>query len=747
MGTDLNNEDFQLALDFVNHTDRHVFLTGRAGSGKTTFLKHIREHSSKKLAVVAPTGVAAVNAGGVTIHSFLQIAPGTFLPDVLHGWNSQSQNILTRESLIRNIRLSPAKKEVLQELELLIIDEVSMVRADMMDAIDHVLRHVRNNSRIPFGGVQLLLIGDLFQLPPVVKPEDWEILKEHYESAYFFDSGALKEAPLVYLELKKIYRQTNTDFIHLLNAIRNNTASPDQLKTLNRYFDPAFRQPPGESFITLTTHNFKADLINREALSQLPGETIHFLADIQGEFPEKSYPAELRLSLKTGAQVMFIKNDKGESRRFYNGKLATISRIENTNKIFVRFAGENDEMEIEPESWRNIKYRYEKEKDKIEEEELGIFKQFPIRLAWAITIHKSQGLTFEKAIIDAGESFSPGQVYVALSRMTDLSGMVLRSRIIPQCIRTDERVVSFCQEQADVDTVKNDLTVLQGTFVKNTIINSFDLQKLLKSFQSHVISEEIFVSSADRQANDFFFMISESIDRQISISEKFSRELAYLLDSDKVNGYEKLYLRTQSAVQYFMKQINDWKRETEGESKKHTTRKKGRKYISMLRNFEKALKKQEYHLSQSLELTKSIKSGAPLEKMISIAESKPENQVTTSDNYDKSTMNGKEKKQSSASISLALFKSGLSVDQIAKERCLTSNTIFNHLTGYIPTGELNIHELLPESRVKTIIAALSENSLPGFRPVIEKLGNEFSYEEIRAVSTHLRRISPGEEKV
>ncbi|HEX4849252.1 MAG TPA: helicase, partial [Puia sp.] len=410
-----------------------------------TFLKKIREDAFKNIAVVAPTGVAAINAGGVTMHSFFQLPFRPFIPVRTNAWEQQPDAV-DEYALIKNIRFGHEKRELLRELDLLVIDEVSMLRADMLDAIDRILRYFRFQPNLPFGGLQVLYIGDLFQLPPVVVRNEWDILREHYKSPFFFDAHVIQQAPPVYLELKKIYRQSDADFIHILNNIRNNQVSYEDLETLHQHYSPSFKPTQEENYITLTTHNSRADLINKQELDKLPGPIFVFEGKIEREFEEKALPAEKILGLKPGAQIMFIKNDKGEDRRYFNGKIGKITRIKG-DEIFIGFEEEKEELLLEKETWKNIRYYFNKEKGKIEEETLGEFTQYPIRLAWAITIHKSQGLTFEKAIIDAGASFAPGQVYVALSRLTSMNGLVLYSRIRPDCIQTDPRIVEFAKTE------------------------------------------------------------------------------------------------------------------------------------------------------------------------------------------------------------------------------------------------------------------------------------------------------------
>ncbi|HET7897380.1 MAG TPA: helicase, partial [Flavisolibacter sp.] len=425
--------------------------------------------------IVAPTGVAAINAGGVTMHSFFQLPFGPFVPASLNNYSSSGQ-ATDKHSLFKNIFFTGSKRELLQELELLIIDEVSMVRCDMLDAMDTILRHFRRQYNVPFGGVQVLYIGDMFQLPPVIPQQEWSILQEYYNSPFFFDAQVLKESPPLYIELKKIYRQNEQHFIDILNRVRNNEPQREDLEELNGRYIPAFNPPPGEKYITLTTHNRKADVINEAELKKLPGKLYTFTAEISGEFSDKALPTEFNLQLKEGAQVMFIKNDSGTERRYYNGKLATVKKISG-EEITVSF-NDGDDVKLEKEEWKNIRYNYDKEKNDIEEEELGSFKQYPVRLAWAITIHKSQGLTFEKAVIDAGASFAAGQVYVALSRCTSLEGLVLHSRIFANAISTDRRVLEFASREEDDEALQALLREEKEKFQAEMMVKTFNWSKV-----------------------------------------------------------------------------------------------------------------------------------------------------------------------------------------------------------------------------------------------------------------------------
>lgn len=418
----------EIAAKFVNYTSKHVFLTGKAGTGKTTFLRKLIKLTHKKALIVAPTGIAAINASGVTIHSLFQLPFGSFFPDAAGGLINENINFNfnTPKTLVKHLNMQGNKRRMLQELELLVIDEVSMLRADMLDAIDFALRYVRRNRNLPFGGVQLLFIGDLHQLPPVVKNDEWRIMAKFYKSIYFFDALALQDNPPVYIELDKIYRQDDSVFIDLLNNLRNNKITTEDTALLRQHFKQDFKPAADENYITLTTHNNKADSINRERLAQLKSKSYFFEAKIQGEFNEYAYPNDKSLELKVGAQVMFIKNDMTAEKRYYNGKIGVVHHIEK-DIIEIELPEDRTVIEISRYTWENVKYKLDEASNEIKENVAGSFIQYPIKLAWAITVHKSQGLTFDKAIIDVGDAFAPGQAYVALSRLRSLKGLVLTS--------------------------------------------------------------------------------------------------------------------------------------------------------------------------------------------------------------------------------------------------------------------------------------------------------------------------------
>ncbi|MBN8678112.1 MAG: AAA family ATPase [Chitinophagales bacterium] len=496
----ITNPELELAFDYVLHTHKNIFLTGKAGTGKTTFLRRIKEVSPKRMVIVAPTGVAAINAGGMTIHSFFQLPFSPFLPGAPKDPSRQ-----------RNF--NKEKVRLIQSLDLLVIDEISMVRADLLDAVDEVLRRYRDRRK-PFGGIQLLMIGDLHQLPPVVKDEEWNLLREHYDTAYFFGSHALQDTEPVSIELKHIYRQSDETFIHLLNKVRNNQLDDEVLRLLNSRFVPNFQPPPGESYITLTAHNHLAQSTNIEHLAAIREPMQSFKAEIKGEFPPSAYPAEECLDCKLGAQVMFVKNDLSRDKRYYNGKIGIITGFDKEH-ILVRCPGDAETISVGRVEWQNLKYSLNEQSKEVKEDVLGTFSQFPLKLAWAITIHKSQGLTFERAIIDAQAAFAHGQVYVALSRCKSFEGIVLRSKIVLSSVKTDQ-VVRRYTEEADK--------------------NAPDRQHLSRS-------KEAFQQSLLRELFDF-----GALDRQLLQLSKIYQEHARALLPEAQKPMEELYHRFNSKV-------------------------------------------------------------------------------------------------------------------------------------------------------------------------------------------------------
>jgi hypothetical protein len=734
--SDPTNHHFQMAVQYVNNTAQNIFLTGKAGTGKTTFLKYIKANSFKKLSVVAPTGVAAINAGGVTIHSFFQLPFGLFLPTRQNTREYSLQGIKNQQSLFEQMHLTSAKRTLMQELELLIIDEVSMVRADLIDAMDCILRHVRRQPGLPFGGVQMLFIGDLFQLPPVVSDQEWKKLSEFYQSPFFFDAYALKDKPPVYLELKKMYRQSDASFINLLNNIRNSQVKQEDLQLLHQYYKPGFQPETSGEYITLTSHNAKADTINRTELLKIKGAAIPFKAAIKGEFSEKALPAENTLLLKPGAQIIFIKNDKGEDRRYYNGKIGIIKRIQG-EEIYVNFPDSTDELLIEKEVWRNIRYKFNNDTDKIEEEELGTFTQYPIRLAWAITIHKSQGLTFSKAIIDAGDSFAPGQVYVALSRLTSLDGLILYSRIDPGCISTDDRMVSFSQTEPQEDELSVKLEAMQKEFMIRTLLRPFEWGQLLDAseifFQDF---EHRKIPSQDEAAMLCDTILKKTIQQQ-EVAAKFVSSLEKLLPLAEQDGYKHLHERVESASVYFSDLLNKDQivplKEHYGNMKKQT---KVKTYIKELGIFLGFFQRKKTQMEQAVKLTRGLMEGMDMKVLLQNLEDDKKNiQV---EQVQEQVSKGKREKGESNRISLNLFQSGKSVKEIAEERGMALSTIEGHLISFIPTGEVNVDLFLNKSKIEIIRKVMEESGEVSSSVIKEKLGEGFSYGDIKAVQNYIK---------
>jgi uncharacterized protein YpbB len=721
---DNNNIFFKLAGDFINKTSRHIFLTGKAGTGKTTFLKYIKEQATKKAIVVAPTGVAAINAGGVTMHSFFQLPFGPFVPGNHNGFTI-GDGPINRHSLFKHIRFNAGKRELLQELELLIIDEVSMVRCDMLDAMDIILRYFRHKPSLPFGGVQVLLIGDLYQLPPVMPENEWALLKEYYQSPFFFSARVMTEAPPLYIELKKIYRQNEQPFIDLLNRVRNNLVSAADLQQLNSRYQPDFSPPASEQYITLCTHNRRADAINMAAIEQLPGKLHRFAGSIEGDFPDHSLPTDKTLLLKEGAQVMFIKNDSGNDRKYYNGKLAIVKKITEDAITVVSGKEDSTELTVSKETWRNIRYALNKEKNYIEEEELGSFTQYPLRLAWAITIHKSQGLTFEKAVIDAGAAFAAGQVYVALSRCTAFSGIVLRSKLSPPAISTDERVKTFSENEIAAGELQQLLNKEQRRYQASKLIALFDWSKTisqLKDFEEMVPGKKLPDNHAvlELARNLHGKAVEQSV-----IAARFQQQLETLLENcSNKEGLHLLEERMSKSVSYFSAAIaNDLLHPLQQHIDSLKSASKVRQYIIILKAIESLLWTQLQSISSASygDITFN-KEGGKYQFL------RPEAATTT-----RAERAEKPEKGSSQQESLRLFKEGKTIPEIAAIRNLAESTIGGHLAMFVREGKLDVYCLVNEEKLSRILPVVKEVGGHAITPIREKLGEDYSFAEIRAV--------------
>lgn len=533
------NQELEMARNYALYTHRNIFLTGKAGTGKTTFLKRLQEESRKRMIVVAPTGVAAINAGGVTIHSFFQLAPGLFLPGKMMAGNDPK----------RHYSFSKQKKNILRSLSLLVIDEISMVRADLLDAIDDVLRRFKDRSK-PFGGVQLLLIGDLQQLAPVATETEWPLLKEFYATPYFFSSQALSQTDFVCIELRHVYRQQDEAFVSLLNAVRDNCLTTGIMQALNARYIPHFVPPANENWITLTTHNHQAAQLNARHLAALTTPAYTFTAKITGEFPETSYPTDAQLTLKVGSQVMFCKNDPSSAKAFYNGR---IGRIEDINGERITVVSDNRRIVVGPLPWTNTHYVSDPATGTIHEETVGSFTQIPLRTAWAITIHKSQGLTFDHAIINAGRAFSHGQVYVALSRCRTLEGLVLATPITQEVITTDPDVVQFNAYANEHIPTPEMFLRDRRSFIEDILCDIFD-------FKAISMRMRYFVRLASEHLSKYFPSYARTaastatqVDAELlAVGLKFQQQIHQLIPlSDSFSANTALRDRVQKAMKYY----------------------------------------------------------------------------------------------------------------------------------------------------------------------------------------------------
>lgn len=562
------NPQLDLAFKLLESTGIHLFLTGKAGTGKTTFLKRLKEISPKRMIVVAPTGVAAINAGGVTIHSFFQLPFGPYIPSA----NPESNTNY-------NHRFSKDKINIIRSMDLLVIDEVSMVRADLLDAISDVLCRYKDRTK-PFGGVQLLLIGDLQQLAPVAKEEEWELLKEHYSSPFFFDSKALSESNYYCIELTKVYRQSDSTFVDLLNDIRENRFDDETLRKLNQRYIPNFTPDDSQRYITLTTHNYQAQHLNDRKLSGLSGQSYTFHATIEKDFPEYLYPTEQQLVLKCGAQVMFVKNDSSGEHRYYNGKIGRIVFI-NPNKITV--AGEDgNEIQVEKETWSNVKYTINPETKEITETIAGTFSQYPLKTAWAITIHKSQGLTFDHAIIDASAAFSHGQVYVALSRCKTLEGLVLSNPITRNAMIKDLRIQEFSSTVAEKQPQKEQLELAQQEYYLELALELFNFESIQQRLQYAAYMVYTHLQKLYPELNTQYANTRDAFRSEITeVGGRFQQQLTRMITGNpNYREDEAIQERVRKGVAYFIEHIDSLCTSLEENSAVEIDNKESRKAVN-----------------------------------------------------------------------------------------------------------------------------------------------------------------------
>ncbi|MCI2229243.1 helix-turn-helix domain-containing protein [Polaribacter sp. MSW13] len=792
------NPELELAVQFIDKTDRNLFITGKAGTGKTTFLHQIKNESLKRMVIVAPTGVAAINAKGVTIHSFFQMPFGPILPNQIANTNQQR-------------KFSKTKIDIIKSLDLVIIDEISMVRADLLDGIDQVLRRYKNRNKV-FGGAQVLMIGDLQQLAPVVRPNEWSLLQQHYDTVYFFSSKAYQEANVVSIELKHIYRQKNEDFIKILNEIRTDTLSEKSAEILNRNYNPTFSPTKDEGYITLTTHNNRANLINNSELNKLKNKSYFFDAEVSGKFNENSYPNAEKLELKIGAQVMFIKNDSSPEKRYYNGKIGIVTDISREN-VTVQCPNEIDEIVTEKETWENINYSINEETKEIKEDVSGSFSQIPLRLAWAITIHKSQGLTFEKAIIDAEASFAHGQTYVALSRCTSLEGLVLKTPITSNAIINDRTVSVFNESVEENHPDEGVLNESEKHFQLNLISELFDYQPFLYPISRLIDIYYKNKTSINGDVIDHLQTIKDDgVVALMKVSNGFKNQLAQISeDCILPENSSQIQERFTKAIDYFLTQTKnnilkplntiEFSTDNKAVKKDFTTQfdalqEKLMEKLFALNKMTNGFKVQEYLKVRAKAVLQKSALTAKKKKLstrkdpllalklrelrdeIRINENIPAFQIFTQETLyamcdalprtekellkikgmgkirfskygeeileviekycnengiNKQNEQKKENKKPTKQITLELFKSGLSVKEIAKERSLTSGTIESHLASFIPSGDVDILELIDIKKYKKIVNAIENTDFKSLTELKEKVDKSFTFMELRMV--------------
>lgn len=717
---DASNEPFKLAADVIMNTSRSAFLSGNAGTGKTTFLKFIQANADKRLIVAAPTGIAAINAGGVTLHSLFQLPFEPYTP------NYEGHKILNH-----HVRFHRSKINLLRELELLIIDEVSMLRADMLDAIDAILRRFRNTP-LPFGGVQMLFIGDLYQLPPVLQEQDEERLKPYYESPFFFHAHAMNGYELVHIHLKKIYRQEEEVFINLLNRIRINQATSADLAILNKQFThDSLAQHP--QHIVLSTHNYKVDRINKEELARLKEKEYLFVGKQTGDFSEHALPTDKELYLKQGARVMFTKNDTSEKQAYYNGKTGVVESLSN-DLIMVR-CHDGSYVRVAPESWKNIRYSLNADTGEIKEEEIGTYTQYPLRLAWAITVHKSQGLTFDHVIVDVQQAFAAGQVYVALSRCRSLDGLLLSSPITPSCIESNPLVSAFSTQETSIEDILDILSKEKTAYCADRMKQVFNWLPIIHSLNGWIelIQEKEFPQKGET------LLLAETLRelaiQQEDVARKFRQEIGKITSSPNFLSKEGLaYLkeRTQKAVIYFHKEINDnilspLNRHILLTERKPRVKQYIRKAKGYRDNISTFLNKMETIRFGNLKLTQELDLQASEEKDISIEETP------------KKAQKAKTERGASARITLELFRTGLDIGGIAQERSMAVSTIESHLEKAIIAGEVTATELIQADRYMQLHKKLQKVPLNQPLSTIKQAATEFSYGELRFYMADKRR--------
>jgi GTPase SAR1 family protein len=738
-----------VASRFINQTNKSVFLTGKAGTGKTTFLRAIIQKTHKRAVIVAPTGIAAINAGGVTIHSQFQLPFGSFIPsDVFPDYLNPNLVVNNKQTLKKHMNMTATKRQTLRSLELLIIDEVSMLRADILDSIDLVLRTVRGDYFNPFGGVQVLFIGDLMQLPPVVKNDEWEILRNYYDGMFFFHAKVLQDEKPLYIELEKIYRQDDITFINILDNLRNNRIETTDLAILNKYYKPNFKPQTEDGYITLTTHNAKAAQQNQTSLDSLPDKAYTFSAEVGDEFPPFSFPTDKDLVLKKGAQIIFIKNDPTGQQRFFNGKIAIVDSI-SQDEIKVRFKGQSETMTLEKYEWRNIKYTVNDNTKEIDEEIVGTFTQYPVKLAWAITVHKSQGLTFERAIIDVNSAFAPGQVYVALSRLTSLDGLVLTSKINFNGINSDAQVIRFASNKKESDEIKGILEVEMYNFLKDFLYKTFNFSILLRDWRFHIVSYEKIEKNSEKQKHvDWAREQYDALDAQKKYADNFTQQLQGYLETRTPN-LRQVAERLTAAKDYFSKFLESILIKTRTHREKMKVYNKTKAYCEELTELEAELYDRIMAFRKAVIVVECVLNGEEITKEHFKSYKTASNteggaisavlKELSESNQAQPIQKASKPKGETYLVTYDLYLSGKKPDEIAEIRGLVVGTIYQHLSHLMDKNKVDIKKILSEERINTIAAALEGIDDISIKPAKEKLGDSYSFGEIRLVKTYLDR--------
>lgn len=744
---------------FINQTNKSIFLTGKAGTGKTTLLQKIVKSTYKQTVIVAPTGIAALNAGGVTIHSFFQLPFGGFIPDFkVDAQFTDHVKLETKSTLMRHFKMNATRKSIIRNLELLIIDEVSMLRADVLDAIDWTLRNVRGVNK-PFGGVQVLFIGDLLQLPPVVKQQEWNFLRNYYRGIFFFNSHVVQESEPVYIELNKVYRQEDQDFIDILNNLRNNEITLDDVATLNKHVQQDFKAVDHDDYITLTTHNADADRINQDALKRLDAKSVKFDSEVTGSFPEHLYPLDDTLELKLGAQVMFIKNDVSPDKDFYNGKMGRIVGLDD-DEIKVNFPLEKKTITVDRYEWNNIQYTLNPSTSEVDEKVLGTFVHFPLKLAWAITVHKSQGLTFEKAVIDVSKVFVPGQAYVALSRLRSLDGLVLLNPIRVNGLSIDKDVASYAKSKNEV--VDLDKTLQKETFnyLRDALTQAYDWVELMNKWKTHEKTYKNHgVKSVKGKNLAWVTQQVQILSGTIDPSRKFRNQLTNLFNEQKVD-LDFIYKRTTAAYDYFYKGLDgmlysNLKKMAELQSQKNT-----KQYNEELEELDLLLTETILRLKKATKVIEAIMNGNTLDKKhiwtadiknYKIAkielvknEMRTDNatfdfdtdfvQLKTKTTRKKTT---KEKKESTYDVTLKLIKKGNSIEYIARERQLSTGTISAHCVRLLKTEKIDLKDVMDSKRINELYDVFEEYEGGSMTPLKDKVGEDYTWDELKLYQASL----------